>query len=361
MKALHSYANLVDDHPEQHSGPLCSEANKGEVSVEALNTSVEWRRPEAKLARLNKALLRLIGTLTASEFTRAKDVDAVREILRNTLLTEFLSERMLYAVAGPQGAGKTTLMRELYGLDPTWLRANPGLGEAVPILVVESEIESAQGTFWEVADVGDETHLVNRKVAPPEWQSGAKALGESVMVLELRVPMTFFGVPGMGFLLLPGYEMGDEDLPWQELMRRALIASPGAVVVTDEQLMATAQQERIVEDLRKLYRGAIRPTVCVSRTETLQSAESRQALTERAAAVFSVHPSSVVLTGTGEEYLKGWSDQLRSCIGSEQDPSSSRPLQLQQLVRILDVELRRILRSLEDEAQVDDLLESLGF
>src|SRR5262249_42824274 len=60
-------------------------------------------------------------------------------MLRSTYLAELLSEHYLVAVAGAQGAGKTTLVREIYGLDRTWLRDNPGRGERVPVMIVERE------------------------------------------------------------------------------------------------------------------------------------------------------------------------------------------------------------------------------
>jgi hypothetical protein len=324
------------------------------------NLAVEGR-PEAKLRRLNAAMLRLIGDLMVSEQTYRREVSALREVLRSTTLTEALSDRLLFAVAGPQGAGKTTLVRELYDLDGTWLKPNLGRGERIPILIVEDDRDEPQGVVWELQHdtVTAEAEFVERETDPLEWQSVVRSAGSNVMLVELRVPASCFGVPGTGFLLLPGYEIwddSDEAIDWQALMRRALIASPGAIVVTDEQLLATSQQQLIVDDLTTLYGGKIKPVICVARTENLRNDEARETLERRAAEVFGVETDAVVLTGTGPAYRDEWRDALLEALGHVQEPSRIRPLQLAQLVTVLDTDLREVLSGLSLSVQVDGLL-----
>lgn len=320
-------------------------------------------RPEALLGTLNSALLRLRGALLATGSGEDDLDEKLLQVLRNTCLTEAIAGRYLFAVAGSNGAGKTTLVRETYGLDDTWLAPNPGRGEQSPIFVTEddtlADATGAVGRLWEIQAPGGPgtERLQAREASPGEWRGAARGLASRVLLVELLVPATFFGQTGAGFLLLPGYEEQSEaNSTWQGMMRRALVASPGAVVVTEESRLAGSQQQAIVADLERQFGGKIRPIVTVSRTENIQDRTRRSELQQRASEVFGVATSDVVLTGTGSSYQR-WVGELRDALVRRWSQSSdARQLQLDQLGELLRRELRPALRRVRRQAEIGELI-----
>lgn len=73
-----------------------------------------------------------------------QNTDKIIDVLRQVELTTLLQESNIYAIAGTQGAGKTTLAKEILNIDDRWLAGNPGRGEQVP-LFIEQCAEMAAG------------------------------------------------------------------------------------------------------------------------------------------------------------------------------------------------------------------------
>lgn len=99
------------------------------VKIEESSAKKDPVRPETLLPPLNRALL----SLRAAAVDLRDDAidDQAVNVLRRTTLPEIFNNRYLVAVAGAQGAGKTTLVREIYDLDDTWLCSNAGRGNAL--------------------------------------------------------------------------------------------------------------------------------------------------------------------------------------------------------------------------------------
>ncbi len=248
--------------------------------------------------------------------------DTALEILRRTTFPEILSERYVLAVAGAQGAGKTTLIREIYELDDTWLPANAGQGEQEPLLVTESSTaREAQGWVIEIAQESGEQSLVRTDLTPEDFRGSLRGLSGQRLVLGLTVPATFLGQDDRGFLLLPGYESTDaENREWQGLMRQALVAAPAVLVVVDRTLLASDAQQTLIDDMRRRYLEDAVPLVAISKTERLAADDPERAqLVVRAAELFAIPAghSRVVATGSGDEaYRKVWLAELKDLMAA---------------------------------------------
>lgn len=271
-------------------------------------------RPETLLSPLNRALLRLRAAAVDLRDTTIDD--HVVDVLRRTTIPEILSNRYLVAVAGAQGAGKTTLIREIYNLDDTWLGSNPGQGEHVPVLVLEDEkAESARG--WAIEINGAD--LVEQPISPEDFQRSLRGLTGRRLLLGLTVPATLFGETDRGFLLLPGYESIDpSNEEWQTLMRQAMVAAPAVLVVVDQALLASDAQQTILTDLRDQYVQGALPLVVISKTERLEADDPlRVELPERAAELFALAPGQerIVMAGSGDPGYRGvWLPQLQKVL-----------------------------------------------
>ncbi|MGB8021827.1 MAG: hypothetical protein WCF04_11415, partial [Candidatus Nanopelagicales bacterium] len=95
--------------------------------------------PEVLLAGLNKSGLELYAVVDSRlKSEQCKELRGqLRDVLRRTITIEAISGADFTAIAGSQGAGKTTLLGMLYDLPPAILSPNAGVGEKVPLLVVE--------------------------------------------------------------------------------------------------------------------------------------------------------------------------------------------------------------------------------
>ena len=318
---------------------------------------MNYGTPEAHLEGLAARLTAVhCATRFLSEDAREPFDIMLADALRSVRTMRLLADHVVIAVAGRQSAGKTHLVRALYDLDHEWLSDNLGQGERVPILVVEEEgLQQPQGMVqsWR-ADGGFEPP---RPVLAEEFRHVTTRWGGELALPMLRVPRTYFSQSRCGFLLLPGYEPVDDDNgPWQQLMRLALVACDACVLVTDGSRLAE-QQDDIVEDIREDHLASVEPVVVISKTE-LDDTARREELRATAAARFKVALRSTICVGRGEEFTREWRAGLRDLLlrsgGMGSDAARGRQLkELGAFNRQIEGVVQRVRRALTAETVVD--------
>ena len=99
--------------------------------------------PVLLLSHLNIALRELrsaVGVLKDESIN-----SGLLPIMRSLMLAEVMGNEWIVAVGGSQGAGKTNLVRTMYGLsaanETDWLQDNEGQGERYPVLIQEDDVE----------------------------------------------------------------------------------------------------------------------------------------------------------------------------------------------------------------------------
>ena len=68
--------------------------------------------------------------------TDSSEITNAISIYKKIRLTRLLNDNRFIAIAGAQGAGKTTLISQIYPLND-WLEGNIGRGETIPIFIKE--------------------------------------------------------------------------------------------------------------------------------------------------------------------------------------------------------------------------------
>ena len=293
--------------------------------------------PELFLPRLNHALVTLITACDAVIDGPINDKgetaeEALRPIMRRLLLGQTLGKYSLLAIAGTQGAGKTTLVKSLYeltGEDAGWLETNEGRGETYPILITEnSEATSAEGFVWTLEQDEDRKEIVRRSLL--EGERSLKEAQEcfrratceqegSELLAELCLPGRLGLGNRKGWLLLPGYEArtaGNEV--WQETMRAALAGATGSIVVTDQTRLARDQADLARETMKNVLNG-IEPLVVITKTEKIQKDQEKlRELQERAVVAFGVEPERIQCVGGTEDqkYAAVWREDLKRKINA---------------------------------------------
>lgn len=321
--------------------------------------------PEMLLTELNKALRRLRAACKALD---DNDIDhKLLDVMRRLLLAEVLGNTSIVAMGGSQGAGKTTLMSSLYGLNnkeaPNWLQSNEGRGEKMPVLILEQiGLEEPQGYVRRLVpdDTGERFELADQKLGVDEFQRVVCDPDASDLLPVLRVPRRYFEHENRAWLLLPGYEKQDRaNRSWQDLMRQAMIAAGGCVIVTDETRLANQQQLEIVRDMLENELKNCRPYIVISKTEAHRHDSTRQAeLRASAQTTFRVDADQahkhIILTGTDDpEYMDEWMPLLRSAIGDLNfSGQSDRHLQMTHLSELVGRDLTRVLNAIRSRSRI---------
>ncbi len=310
--------------------------------------------PELLLQNLNAALRELRGS--AQLLGDPEIDDLMLPLMRRLLLAEVLSKEWIVAIGGSQGAGKTTLVRTIYGFtgeDAQWLQPNEGRGERLPVLVLEdADCTRVQGAVRLIAErTKGSFRMMERELTPEEFQRAVSDPDPAYLLPVLKVPSRFFSNPHQAWLLLPGYEKEDrKNREWQRLMRQALVSAAGCVIVTDETRMANQQQVEIVKDmLANELRGA-QTLVAISKTEAARGDGDRQkALRCSAQRVYGIAAARadrwVVCTGSDDPaYVAEWRPVFARAVEElSRSGGGDRKAQLAQLEAFLSKDLTALI------------------
>lgn len=320
--------------------------------------------PEVLLENLNNALRHLRGACT--DLCNEEIDNKLLEVMRRLLLAQVLADTWIVAVGGSQGAGKTTLMACLYGLldaKEKWLEGNEGRGEKMPVLVLEQGgLQQVQGFVRRLVkdDGASSFTLRDIPVEVAEFQRVISDPATGDLLPVLRVPRRYFKRDNQAWLLLPGYEKQDRDnRAWQVLMRQAMVAAGGCIVVTDKNRMANVQQIEIVKDMLEGELAGVPPVVVVTKTEdSRENPAERQQLRDSAQATFQVPAEAaehhIILTGTDDPgYVEQWMPHLERAIRDLNfTGQANRHLQMSGLSDLLGTDLTRVLNLIHSKSRL---------
>jgi len=215
---------------------------------------------------------RFLGTEAGFQEFRAE----VQRMLRRSVTGQILQDKAYVAVAGLQGAGKSTFVRYLLGLDDAGIVVETaGLGEYLPIFITFVDSPSEQRRYVRAFGEGvNEGFIAEREILGDQWHD--VLVGSDPNVLSVHVELSLDSIPQdlaqvmgvrKGIALLPGYAesdpKSDEDYS-QELMREALTQSSAVIVVASKSDLANVASREVIDDLRKYLPGIV-PAVVVPR------------------------------------------------------------------------------------------------
>lgn len=322
--------------------------------------------------------------LTALELSIEHDevpenVDKITDVLRQVELTTLLQQESIYAIAGMQGAGKTTLAKEILGIDDIWLDANPGRGEQVPLFIEQVDgdpcdypqvvyqcLNPATGDIEpQKGEGGDQLKSLLR-----DWNSirryeknGYKLLYPKLLISK----KSSFIDESVTWALLPGYELTtSKNYLWQDMMRHVLVNARGVIFVTDSSLLANDSKSGVLEDLRENF-GERGPVVVISKTEMLGTQEIEQLKTRAAERVFpnvGMKKEDIVATGSGNRDI--WINALCDTVTKKlTNSAASEAIALDNFMGVIRGDVAEIINNLkmladtqqDHESIVDEILE----
>lgn len=319
--------------------------------------------PEVLLAALNPALLQLHAEIEIQGAESNEDhAEALLDIVRETLLFQASADAYLVTVAGTQGAGKTTLVREIYGLAGDVLTANLGQGERMPVVVTENSGITAPQKWVKKVSAGSDDPVARVLASDAEWAQAVRGLAPDVVVVGLDVPATFFEIDGAGFLLLPGYASRTvQNRTWQDRMRNALVSSPSCLIVTDRDRLASQDQQVIVDDLRRDFLDAVNPVVVVSRCDAPPSAQEQEQIVARVRESFGDQLGSDDVIFPGVPRQDAWYGPLRSRLREGFAVNSQfRARQLRGVQKVVSRDLKRVIDAIRRTTEANASLPGHG-
>lgn len=173
--------------------------------------------------------------------------------IRKLFIAYMMYNKTLICVSGLQGAGKTTLMRNFYGLDSKFLDPTRGRGERVPVLITEKKDIKTPKMYAIRIDKDDNGFYYQREIelSADEYLSASKGEDSKIMYLELFVPYTHTNNEGVSFMLLPGFEKKNDY--WNNLIEFSVNSSDAAVFVFNETSFSNADNDKYLSRIESKF------------------------------------------------------------------------------------------------------------
>lgn len=199
-------------------------------------------------------LLSLTECLRRDELTKEahKYAEQLFPSLRKLFIASMMHNKQLICVSGLQGAGKTTLMKNFYGISDEFMNVSLGRGERVPILITESNVTTPHISAV-VVDKNEDGIYSKTEVFLQQDEIIRATKGEDpkIMYIEITVPYKHTNNEGVSFLLLPGFEKKNEY--WNDLIEFSVNSSDAAVFVFNETSFSNAENENYLSRIETKF------------------------------------------------------------------------------------------------------------
>lgn len=192
-----------------------------------------------------------INLLSRTESLRIINEDAYKKaeelfpLLRKLFIASMMHDKRLICISGLQGAGKTTLMKNFYGIEGDFMNVSLGRGERVPVLITEGRVNEPHIHAIAVRKNGSgeysKTEIIYQSDETDEIIRATTGEDKTIMYIEIIVPYRHTNDEGVSFMLLPGFEKNNEY--WNNLIEFSVNSSDAAVFVFNETSFSNAENE----------------------------------------------------------------------------------------------------------------------
>lgn len=181
-----------------------------------------------------------------------EDVKQLFPSLRKLCIASMMQNKKIICISGLQGAGKTTLMKNFYGIEDDLMNVSLGRGERVPVLITERDVKEPRITalFIEHDVKGNYSYII-KELHKDEIIHATKGEDQSIMYLEIIVPYKHTLGDSVSFMLLPGFEKKNEY--WNDLIEFSVNSSDAAIFVFNEASFANAENETFLKRIQDRF------------------------------------------------------------------------------------------------------------
>lgn len=311
------------------------------------------QNPEVYLSSFNNVLRRLLTSPILLDNTEV--LDELKRVYRKTLISEIFFNKYIIAVSGLQGAGKTTLVKEIYDIPDEIIPPNIGEGEKIPILLTETKNDDYEYIKKEFNRTGNNLEILQNSIAQEEFNNEAKNPSKDVIYLELKIPNKFFDTDEISFVLLPGIEDNKDES--QEILNHALVSSATCVFLFDQIRYADYRNREALNRIKKDFYNA-NPIYILSQAD--KSKDDNKELFDTFRKDFVIKQKDrIIITGLGDYYKTKWLPKLKAALNNhKQIQREFRTRQTENLQEILVNEFGDIISKLETIQHDKDLEEN---
>lgn len=250
-------------------------------------------------------------TALKQAYEKAKELE---NSIRKLKIASLMENKTLICVAGMQGAGKTTLMKNFYGLKDDALSIELGRGERIPVLITETDVTAPVMNAIRVQkNEAGEYAAVECRMEANEFAHASKGEDNSILYLEMFVPYRHTHNSAVSFMLLPGFEKNNDY--WRELINFAVNSSDAAVFAFDESRFSQGDNFEQLKKLTDRFGNNIIYAITQSDASKDDNEEVRQSCI-KALEIPQANADRVVCTGQYDDEKKNeaWIEKLKNAI-----------------------------------------------
>lgn len=250
-------------------------------------------------------------TVLKQAYEKAKELE---NSIRKLKIASLMENKTLICVAGMQGAGKTTLMKNFYGLKGDALSIELGRGERIPVLITETDVTAPVMNAIRVQkNEAGEYVAVECRMEAKEFAHASKGEDNSILYLEMFVPYRHTYNSAVSFMLLPGFEKNNDY--WRELINFAVNSSDAAVFAFDEARFSQGDNFEQLKKLTERFGNNIIYAITQSDASKDDNEEVRQSCI-KALEIPQANADRVVCTGQYDDEKKNeaWIEKLKNAI-----------------------------------------------
>lgn len=206
-------------------------------------------------SRLNNQLSNTLLELPQEDVKEIKE--ALHQSIRKLSILSCIEKRHVICITGLQGVGKTTLIKNFYGLPDDSLNISQARGEAIPIFITEKDISNVEYFSIEYCEDEKESYLQSKEIPLDDFKEKSKSISKDskIMYLEINVPYKYTYDDGVSFLLMPGYEKGQLDY-WRDLINFSVRSSDVALFVTNYSSFTKISNKVLLDELKEIFGDA---------------------------------------------------------------------------------------------------------
>lgn len=182
-----------------------------------------------------------------------KILGAVRKII----IANEMTGRGIICISGLQGTGKTTLIKNFYGLNEEYFNISLGRGETIPIFICEKKELMHPEPYAVTLEKDEEGKYVRKRVKMSAEEfcsaSSCEKTDSQIMYLELWVPYTHLKNESYAFMLLPGFEKNGDRVYWNSLIDFSVKCSDTSIFVFDESSFSKYDNQVLLDKIKKIF------------------------------------------------------------------------------------------------------------
>ncbi len=274
-----------------------------------------------QLQELEKNCMSLLNStfgLISDSIDIKKSTDNIANAIRKIVLASELAEKQVICVSGLQGAGKTTMMKNFYGISDGVLDESTGRGERIPVFFCEkkecTEVKLCAVCLLKEGNAYRKDRIeINKEDFINAGKGGKLGDDVHVMYLEVQNPYKHFENESSTFMLLPGFEKKIDY--WQELIDLSVQSSVYSIFVCDDTRLASYDNEELRKKITDKFGESVIYAISRSDLSGDENKEAKETLLERMK-IAQGESDRVICVGAYNDSEKNekWIEELKNSI-----------------------------------------------